>query len=59
MTYWNIDSGDGNELTAGISSELVARRTAQQMANERGEPVYLYEVGDGESEVASEEISPE
>jgi len=60
-TYWNIDSGDGNELTAGIQLESEARKIAQRMANERGESVYLYEVGagDGESEADSEEIEPE
>ena len=60
MSTWNIDSGDGSELTAGISSEIVARRVAREMADERGESVYLYEVGpgDGESPVESEEIAP-
>ena len=60
-SYWNIDSGDGNALTEGMQSEVEARRAAQRMANERGESVYLYEVGpgDGESEVDSEEIEPE
>lgn len=59
-TYWNIDSGDGNSLSEGIQLEHVARRIAQRMAKERGEPVYLYEVGngDGESEIESEEITP-
>lgn len=58
--YWNIDSGDGNSLTEGLQLECEARRIAQRMANERGESVYLYEVGigDGESEVDSEEIWP-
>jgi hypothetical protein len=60
MSYYNIDSGDGNELAAGMN-EIEARRAAQRLANERGESVYLYEVGngDGESEVESEEIAPE
>ena len=60
-TYWNIDSGDGNSLTQGIQLESEARKIAQRQANERGESVYLYEVGngDGESEVESEEIAPE
>jgi hypothetical protein len=60
-TYWNIDSGDGNSLSAGIQLEVEARKIAQRRANERGESVYLYEVGngDGESEVESEEIRPE
>jgi len=61
MSYWNIDSGDGNELSAGIQLESEARKIAQRQANERGESVYLYEVGsgDGESPAESEEISPE
>jgi hypothetical protein len=59
-TYWNIDSDDGNELSAGIQLEIEARKIAQRLANERGESVYLYEVGngDGESEFESEEIAP-
>jgi hypothetical protein len=59
-TYWNIDSGDGNELSAGIQSEIEARRIAQSTANRLGQSVYLYEVGngDGESEAESEEIEP-
>lgn len=61
MAYWNIDSGDGNSLTEGIQLEIEARRIARRMANERGESVYLYEVGNesGESEVGYEEIEPE
>lgn len=61
MSYYNIDSADGNAITQGIQSEVEARRAARRMANERGESVYLYEVGggDGESEVDSEEIEPE
>lgn len=60
-TYWNIDSADGNELSAGIQLESEARRIAQSTANRMGQSVYLYEVGngDGESEVESEEIEPE
>lgn len=60
-TYWNIDSENGNSLSEGIQSESEARRFAQNAANELGESVYLYEVGDGdgESEVDAEEITPE
>lgn len=61
MTYWNIDSVDGNSLTQGIQSEIEARRIAQSTANRLSQSVYLYEVGagDGESETDSEEIAPE
>ena len=60
-TYWNIDSADGNSLSEGIQSEVEARRIAQSTANRLGQSVYLYEVGngDGDSEVESEEFSPE
>jgi hypothetical protein len=61
VSHWNIDSADGNELSAGIQSEIEARRIAQSTANRLGQSVYLYEVGngDGESEVESEEIEPQ
>lgn len=57
-SYWNIDSGHGDELSAGIQLEARARKAAQERANERGESVYLYEVRDGVS-LESEEIAPE
>lgn len=57
-TYWSIDTGDGNQLTTGLQPEIHARRVAQRMANDRGEPVYLYsnEMGEGED---AEKIEPE
>jgi hypothetical protein len=59
MSYYNIDSGDGNELCAGLSEQEVAR-VAQRLANERGESVWYYQGGtDGEGEVESIEVSPE
>jgi hypothetical protein len=58
-TYWNIDSADGNSLSEGIQSEISARRIAQSAANRLGQSVYLYEAGDGKSEIESEEIKPE
>jgi hypothetical protein len=58
-TYWNIDSANGNSLSEGIQSEISARRIAQSAANRLGQSVYLYEVGDGKSEIESEEIKPE
>jgi hypothetical protein len=61
-TYYAIDDGDGNELTSGLQPHI-ARKIAQRLANERGESVYLYEVGgyDPETEEGpdSEEIVPE
>jgi hypothetical protein len=56
MSYYAVDTGDGNELCSGLAPEI-ARKTAQRMANERGESVYLYSAGnDGEE---YEEIAPE
>ncbi len=40
-TNYSIDTGDGNELCAGLP-EQTAYRTAQKIADERGESVYLY-----------------
>lgn len=54
--YYNIDSMHGQGLSAGIQSEIVARRAAQAHANRLGESVYLYEVG---SDDGAEEIRPE
>ena len=50
MKYFSIDSAGGTNMCAGIEDEAVARRTAQQLANELGEVVFLYsdEPGDGE-----------
>ncbi len=59
MAYYNIDSADGNELTAGVSEHEI-KAMAQRMANERGEAVYYYQGGtDGEDEVESVEVLPE
>jgi hypothetical protein len=63
MGGYAIDTGDGNELTAGLQGYDYARRVAQRIANERGEAVYLYESGDrraeGDDEMPAEEIAPE
>ena len=58
MPNYAIDDGDGNRLTAGLQ-EHRARIVAQQMANERGEPVYLYETGENEEGAEAEEFRPE
>jgi len=50
-TNYSIDTGDGNQLTAGIQGYDAARRAAQQIANDLGETVYLY----APSEVAEAE----
>lgn len=49
--YYSIDSANGNQITTGISEHL-ARRTAQQLADQRNETVMLYSDDD------SEEIEP-
>lgn len=50
MTNYSIDTGDGNQLAAGLP-EHTAYRTAQRLADERGEAVTLYaEPVRGESE---------
>lgn len=54
--YWNIDTGHGDEIAAGMD-EVHARRVAQEAADARGEPVYLYEVSGGD-ESGYEEIAP-
>lgn len=61
-TTYAIDDGDGNEITAGLQGHN-ARQVAQRLANERGEPVYLYKAGDrhaaGDDAMESEEFTPE
>ena len=44
MKTYSIDDGNGNQLTTGLS-EHEAHATAQRIANDRGETVYLYEDG--------------
>ena len=39
--YYALDTGDGDRLTGGMS-EHDAYRTAQRIADDRGETVYLY-----------------
>jgi len=56
-SYYNIDDGFGNRITAGLQAHE-ARRVAKRIANERGEPVFLYEAGEGEAEAEMEEITP-
>lgn len=57
MNY-GIDTGNGDAVTTGLP-EQTARRTAQRLANERGESLYLYALAEGDGEPGeSEEISP-
>ena len=46
MTNYSIDDGAGNQLTTGLQ-EHEAHDSAQRLADERGEPVYLYSTEDG------------
>lgn len=55
LTY-AVDDGNGNQLTTGLDANT-ARRTAQRMADERNESVYLYAIG-GEADETYEEIEP-
>jgi hypothetical protein len=57
MTNYAIDDGNGNRLTAGLP-ENRARAVAQRMADERGEPVYLYETGESEAGNAAIRVEP-
>jgi hypothetical protein len=61
MTTYAIDDMHGNQLTTGLD-ERTARDTAERMANDRDEAVYLYEdrpLTDDEDELPSEKILPE
>ena len=57
MSYWNIDTGHADVIAQGMD-EVTARRVAQEHADQRGEPVYLYEVLSGGVETDYEEIAP-
>lgn len=55
MTNYGIADENGTDYTVGLQGDVVARRTAQRLADQHGKPVYLYEMGaDGEPE----EIEP-
>ena len=45
---YSIDDGHGNLITTGLASQT-ARSTAQRIADERGESVYLYADPDGDT----------
>lgn len=60
MANYSIDTGDGNQLCAGLSPYEYARKVAQQRANERGEAVTLYDpaLQNDEGTGPSETIEP-
>ena len=63
MTTYMIDSGDGNWLRNAGDDLSRARATAQEIADERGETVTLYESpmptdADGEGNGYAEDIDP-
>lgn len=64
-TTYSIDTGDGDQLCAGLQGYDAARKAAQRRANELGQTVYLYapsEVREAEErgeEHESEAIEPE
>lgn len=57
MTSYSIETGDGGLITAGQSGRT-AQRTAQRLADERGESVFLFAVGEGGDYDDGEEIAP-
>lgn len=55
-----IDTGEGNQLTAGVSGYEILG-VAQALADQRGEPVYVYEWGGrtgDDKDPAALEITP-
>lgn len=52
MTTYSIDDAHSNQITTGLQGYDAARKTAERMANERGEAVYLYADGGEYEEVA-------
>jgi hypothetical protein len=59
MANYAIDDAYGNQISCGIQTEHEALRRARRLANERGEPVYVYDethvsTGDGNGYTAVE-----
>lgn len=52
--YYAIDDGNGDQITTGLRA-CEAQRVAQRIADERGDSVWLYEVG---SDAPADEIAP-
>ena len=52
-----IDDGDGNRLTTGLQ-EHNAEKVAQRMADDLGQPVYLYPIGEDEADAEIVEVRP-
>lgn len=55
MGYYGIDDGNGNQVSTGLT-ERDAYRVAQERANERNEPMFVYEVG---SDADATRVDPE
>lgn len=53
-TNYGLDDGNGNAITTGLP-EHTARKTAQRMADERGETLYLYALDGGNGEPGESE----
>lgn len=60
-SVYGITNSEGYPLTDGISHEVEARRMAQNLANERGEPVELckHEVSNEDPWPDGEVIEPD
>jgi hypothetical protein len=58
MTNYAVDDGDGNRLTAGVPENRIGK-VAQSLANDRQEPVWYYETGEGEEDAEAVEVKPE
>jgi hypothetical protein len=58
MPNYAIDDAHGTRLVTGLQ-EHNAERVAQRMANDRGEPVYLYEIGENEATAEVVEVKPQ
>lgn len=54
--YYSIDDSNGTNICGGIQLEHEARQTAQEYANDLGEPVLLYSSLEGDE---GELIEPE
>ena len=56
MTNYGIDDGDGNAITRGVSEQTIDT-VAQEIANERKEPVWYF--AEGETEEPMTRVDPE
>lgn len=60
VTTYAIGDAQGNQLTTGYSDLAMARKSAQKLANERGDVVQLYslDLGTDEGTELCEDYSP-